>query len=83
MQVSWIRKHPEDLQLLTVGEMTHSSDARVEAVFTYPHSWSLRFDPVLATDSATYYCHVSSDPPLIRFVVLQVTSKVSFKKNKK
>jgi hypothetical protein len=76
--VSWIRKFPDDLQLLTIGEMSHSAESRIETEFVYPQHWPLRFNPALMSDSGLYLCHVSTDPPLIQFIYLQVSGNLNF-----
>ena len=74
--MSWIRKGDDDLQLLTIGEMSHTSDPRIEAEFVYPHFWPLKFKPALTNDSGLYLCHVATDPPLIRFVYFNVSGTI-------
>ena len=45
-------------------------------VFIYsPHLWLLKFNPAVVNDSGTYLCHVATDPPLIRYVQLQISGK--------
>jgi hypothetical protein len=48
-QVSWIRKFPDDLQLLTIGEMSHSAESRIEAEFVYPQHWPLQRSAICHT----------------------------------
>nr|CAH0103213.1 unnamed protein product [Daphnia galeata] len=71
--VSWIRKTEDDLQLLTVGESSHTADPRINPEFIYPHLWQLKFNPAMVNDSGTYLCHISTDPPLIRYIHLEIS----------
>ena len=69
-----MRKWPDDLQLLTVGETGHSVDGgRTGVEFAYPNRWPLLLRSARLADAGTYLCHVSTDPPLIRRVRLRVT----------
>ncbi|KZS06931.1 Obscurin-like protein [Daphnia magna] len=72
-QVSWMKKTEDDLQLLTVGESSHTADPRISPDFTYPHLWQLKFNPAMINDSGTYLCHISTDPPLIRHIRLEIS----------
>ncbi|XP_032777657.2 uncharacterized protein LOC116916514 isoform X1 [Daphnia magna] len=71
--VSWMKKTEDNLQLLTVGESSHTADPRISPDFTYPHLWQLKFNPAMINDSGTYLCHISTDPPLIRHIRLEIS----------
>lgn len=75
-KVSWIRKSDDDLQLLTIGEMSHTPEPRIETEFVYPHFWPLKFKPALTNDTGLYLCHVATDPPLIHFIFFQVSGMI-------
>ncbi|KAK4020971.1 hypothetical protein OUZ56_002907 [Daphnia magna] len=74
--VSWMKKTEDNLQLLTVGESSHTADPRISPDFTYPHLWQLKFNPAMINDSGTYLCHISTDPPLIRHIRLEISGKL-------
>ncbi|EFX80985.1 hypothetical protein DAPPUDRAFT_242993 [Daphnia pulex] len=39
-----------------------------------PHLWQLKFNPAMINDSGTYLCHISTDPPLIRYIHLEISA---------
>ena len=75
IKVSWLRKRSDDLELLTVGGISHSSDPRIQAEFVYPQHWPLQFQPALVNDTGCYMCQISSDPPIVRFVYFNVSGE--------
>lgn len=79
-QVAWIRH--SDLNLLTVGTGTYTSDARFSATTTLltPEEdasemltdWSLQIHSVRADDEGVYECQVGTTPHINRFIYLTV-----------
>ncbi len=43
-----------------------------------PHLWQLKFNPAMINDSGTYLCHISTDPPLIRYIHLEISGNILF-----
>lgn len=43
-----------------------------------PHLWQLKFNPAMINDSGTYLCHISTDPPLIRYIHLEISGNIWF-----
>jgi len=78
--VAWIRH--SDLNLLTVGTGTYTSDARFSAASTLltPEvgadelltDWSLQIQSVRASDEGVYECQVGTTPHINRFIHLTV-----------
>ena len=53
------------------------SDPKMEN-YCSPHLWQLKFNPAMVNDSGTYLCHISTDPPLIRYIHLEISGNISF-----
>lgn len=51
------------------------SDLKMEN-YCSPHLWQLKFNPAMVNDSGTYLCHISTDPPLIRYIHLEISGNI-------
>jgi hypothetical protein len=63
--VFWIRN--SDLQILTAGLVTFSSDSRFKVNHENSvdeHDWSLLIENVKTEDSGTYECQINVDPKM-------------------
>ncbi|KAG8234836.1 hypothetical protein J437_LFUL015150 [Ladona fulva] len=72
MEVSWIRRKGEEIHLLTFGLHTYASDSRIALIFRPPNNWMLQIKYANERDKGYYECQVSSHPPLIYYVLLDV-----------
>ncbi|XP_074593225.1 uncharacterized protein LOC141848969 [Brevipalpus obovatus] len=69
--VSWIRRN--DLNPLTIGKITYTSDQRFQAVhMENSDDWSLQIGYPSREDAGVYECQVSTRPPKSLFVTLNV-----------
>lgn len=78
LQVSWLRRHGDKLNLLSVGPEKYSNDPRYTPGFRAPHDWQLRLQNSKQTDQGFYECQVSSHPPIIQRFYLTVVGKSSY-----
>ncbi|XP_071749137.1 uncharacterized protein [Lepeophtheirus salmonis] len=69
--VSWFRKDTE-FTLLTVGFEPHSSENRFVLDFKAPHNYRLRIGNVQWSDSGIYQCQISTHPPQVTWVRLEL-----------
>lgn len=74
-QVSWVRRKGDDLNLITFGLQTYSSDSRYSLQYTAPNDWQLLIQYANERDEGHYECQVSSHPPLALLVYLTVVGK--------
>ncbi|XP_046801604.1 serine-rich adhesin for platelets [Lucilia cuprina] len=63
--VMWVRRTSEKVSLLTVGNVTYSSDPRIRVKFQYPNNWRLLINPTQWDDAGIYMCQVSTHPPRV------------------
>ncbi|XP_050720358.1 junctional adhesion molecule B-like [Eriocheir sinensis] len=70
--VSWYRKSGDEIQLITFDFQTYHNDDRFAVTFAQPNDWRLRIRFVQRRDEGSYQCQVSTHPPLIHTVHLQV-----------
>ncbi|XP_050720149.1 cell adhesion molecule 4-like isoform X2 [Eriocheir sinensis] len=70
--VSWYRRTGDEIQLITFDFQTYHNDDRFALNFEQPNDWRLRIRFVQRRDEGSYQCQVSTHPPLIRTVHLQV-----------
>lgn len=72
--VSWVRRKEDDLQLLTVGHHTYSSDSRYSMDFQYPSNWRLKITYANKRDEGLYECQISTHPPKVNQVQLLINA---------
>ncbi|XP_024083165.1 neurotrimin-like [Cimex lectularius] len=72
MSVSWLKRHGDKLNLLSVGLEMYSSDTRFAPQFKAPNDWQLRLTPAEQADQGQYECQVSSHPPITQIFFLTV-----------
>ncbi|XP_059489844.1 neurotrimin-like [Neocloeon triangulifer] len=72
--VSWVRRHGEELRLITFGLHTYISDSRFALMFEAPNNWRLQIRYATARDQGHYECQVSSHPPRVLQVLLTVVA---------
>ncbi|KAJ9584366.1 hypothetical protein L9F63_021293 [Diploptera punctata] len=70
--VSWVRRKEDELQLITFGLHTYSSDSRYTLDYQHPNDWRLQIQFANERDQGYYECQVSSHPPLVFYVLLNV-----------
>uniref|UniRef100_A0A1B0CH33 Ig-like domain-containing protein n=1 Tax=Lutzomyia longipalpis TaxID=7200 RepID=A0A1B0CH33_LUTLO len=70
--VSWVRRKEDQLQLITFGRHTYSSDSRYQLEYQPPNDWQLLIQFANERDEGHYECQVSSHPPLVFLVYLTV-----------
>ncbi|XP_063218451.1 cell adhesion molecule DSCAM [Bacillus rossius redtenbacheri] len=70
--VSWVRRKDDQLQLITFGLHTYSSDSRYSLSYQTPNDWRLHIQFANERDEGHYECQVSSHPPLVYTVLLHV-----------
>ncbi|XP_021928644.1 peroxidasin-like isoform X3 [Zootermopsis nevadensis] len=70
--VSWVRRKDNEFHLLTFGLHTYSSDSRYSLNYLHPNDWRLHIQFANERDEGFYECQVSSHPPLVFYVLLNV-----------
>lgn len=76
-QVSWVRRRGDELNLITFGRHTYSSDSRYSLEYQPPNDWALLIQYANERDEGHYECQVSSHPPLVLLVYLTVVGRYS------
>lgn len=72
--LSWIRR--KDLQILTVGKFTYTSDQRFQTIhLDGTDDWTLQISYPQKSDAGTYECQVAALPKMSLFVELNVVGK--------
>lgn len=74
----WVRRTSEKVSLLTVGNVTYSSDPRIRVKFQYPNNWRLLINPTQWDDAGIYMCQVSTHPPRVFTTNLTVIGKETY-----
>ncbi|KAJ8883814.1 hypothetical protein PR048_015669 [Dryococelus australis] len=74
-QVSWVRRKDDQLQLITFGLHTYSSDSRYSLGYQPPNDWRLHIQFANERDEGHYECQVSSHPPVVYTVLLHVVGE--------
>lgn len=75
VQVSWVRRKGDELNLITFGRHTYSSDSRYSLEYIAPNDWQLLIQYANERDEGHYECQISSHPPLVLLVYLTVVGK--------
>lgn len=75
LQVSWVRRKGDELNLITFGRHTYSSDSRYSLEYIAPNDWQLLIQYANERDEGHYECQISSHPPLVLLVYLTVVGK--------
>ena len=88
--VSWVHRTPTknndvkersdgkyNLDLLTIGNSTYTSDHRISSVFLHPSNWGLKIDNLKPSDAGMYLCQLSTFPARARFVFLEIQGNLS------
>ncbi|KAG8242008.1 hypothetical protein J6590_074647 [Homalodisca vitripennis] len=70
--VSWLRRQEGQLRLVSVGLDIYSGDSRFTVALVEPNDWTLTLSSAQNTDEGLYECQVSSHPPLVHTLYLQV-----------
>ncbi|XP_055298038.1 uncharacterized protein LOC129566274 [Sitodiplosis mosellana] len=70
--VSWVRRKGDELNLITFGRHTYSSDSRYSLEYIAPNDWQLLIQYANERDEGHYECQISSHPPLVLLVYLTV-----------
>jgi hypothetical protein len=70
-----VRRHEQELHLLTVGMQTYSTDSRFSLHFQHPNDWRLQIKFARPRDEGIYECQVSIHPPRIYTVRLIVAGE--------
>ncbi|KAF7492828.1 hypothetical protein SSS_09186 [Sarcoptes scabiei] len=69
--LSWIRR--QDVQILTVGTLTYTSDQRFKVIhIENSDDWSLMIDYPTKKDAGIYECQISTMPKMSLFIQLNV-----------
>lgn len=71
-QVSWVRRKGDELNLITFGRHTYSSDSRYSLEYVAPNDWQLLIQYANERDEGVYECQIATHPPLILLVYLTV-----------
>lgn len=74
-QVSWVKRKGDELNLITFGRHTYSSDSRYTLDYQPPNDWQLEIQFANERDEGHYECQVSAHPPLVLLVYLTVVGK--------
>lgn len=78
LQVSWVRRKEEQLHLITFGASTYISDSRYSLEFKQPNDWQLHIQYANERDEGQFECQISTSPPLILVIYLEVIGKTQF-----
>lgn len=70
-----MRRKEADLNLITFGLHTYSSDSRYSLEYQAPNDWQLLIQFANERDDGHYECQVSSHPPLVLLVYLTVVGE--------
>ncbi|XP_066989527.1 opioid-binding protein/cell adhesion molecule-like isoform X1 [Macrobrachium rosenbergii] len=74
--VSWVRRDGDKIKLITWGLHTYSNDARYSLNFEHPNNWKLQIKYTQRRDQGTYECQISTHPPKILYVRLNIVAPV-------
>ena len=76
-QVMWTKRKGEQMHLLTTGASTYSSDSRYSIEHVEPNDWQLHIKYVNERDEGHFECSISSVPPLVFVVFLEIIGKLA------
>lgn len=71
-----MRRKGDELQLITFGRHTYSSDSRYSLEYVAPNDWQLLIQFANERDEGHYECQISAHPPLVLLVYLTVVGKL-------
>lgn len=71
-QVSWVKRKGDELNLITFGHHTYSSDSRFSLEYKAPNDWQLYIQYANERDDGNYECQVSAHPPMVLTIHLTV-----------
>ncbi|XP_050700202.1 uncharacterized protein LOC126987329 isoform X3 [Eriocheir sinensis] len=76
--VSWVRRENgrDEIKLLTWGLHTYSNDDRYSLCLEQPNNWQLQIKYTQRRDAGTYECQISTHPPIVLLVHLNIVSPV-------
>lgn len=74
-QVSWVRRKGDELNLITFGRHTYSSDSRYSLEYVAPNDWQLLIQYANERDEGVYECQIATHPPLVLLIYLTVVGK--------
>lgn len=75
LQVSWVRRKDDGLNLITFGLHTYSSDSRYSLEYLAPNDWQLLIQFANERDEGHYECQLNSHPPIVLVIYLTVVGK--------
>lgn len=75
-QVSWVRRRGDELNLITFGRHTYSSDSRYSLEYMEPNDWQLMIQYANERDEGHYECQVSVHPPMVLLIYLTVVGEL-------
>jgi hypothetical protein len=73
-----VRRHGDELRLITFGLHTYISDSRFSLMFQTPNDWRLQIRYATARDQGHYECQVSSHPPRVLHILLTVVGEYHY-----
>lgn len=71
-----MRRHGDDLKLITFGRHTYSTDSRYSLEKMEPNDWQLMIQFANERDEGHYECQVSVHPPIALLVYLSVVGEL-------
>jgi hypothetical protein len=73
----WTKRKGEQMHLITTGASTYSSDSRYSIEHVQPNDWQLHVKYVNERDEGHFECSISSVPPLVFVVFLEIIGKLA------
>ena len=77
---AWRKDGDYQLDLLTIGNSTYTSDHRISSYFRHPSDWGLRIVSLRPEDAGIYICQLSTFPARTRIVYLEIQGIVFSKR---
>ncbi len=75
------RRRRERLDILTIGNSTYTLEPRISSLFRHPGNWGLQIVDLRPSDAGTYLCQISTFPPRVNIVFLEITGTVITRSN--